>query len=519
MGSWFKDQADKLARATQQHVSELQQSASQLAGGVFEISTNVGDPKNVEFADGPLGFRLEGTVVVGVEKDGQAAQLGVQVGDCLAAIGGNWLPEYEVGDVLGENEANKQAGAWMRELPRPLMMTFFPPMKQAQASDNTEHEIFAIGDMEDDHDEAGTPDAGNQGKPSKPAEEVQTQSCAMGADTSDALAAAEARERLLAEEVARLRKTLKDKELAAAETTRLKAAAVEAAVEEMKSTMQELLKEKDEILARAEASERQSAQLTNQIQGFQAAHEAEIELLREEQRKQESEHHQETQRAQDEHASELGRVLKELEQAKSAAEEGQREAAAQTARAEAAIESAAAAAAEAVLAKQNVGYTLAAASAGCDVAGAATGPLQERIRVLEDQCSSLQEKLNSQPAIFHMAPSLDLEAGGLGLMQRRPSWEPWLASSIGAHAAARFVTLYRVPGTGLRTFTQRLLRRDLWLCVFYAHLLVLYAIAASSFANVTPLADPGAVVEGVGSGVTLQGGALISMKAATDVPR
>jgi len=45
----------------------------------------------------------------------------------------------------------------------------------------------------------------------------------------------------------------------------------------------------------------------------------------------------------------------------------------------------------------------------------------------------------------------------------------------------------------LRNFTKRLLKRDAWLWMFYAHLLFLYAIAASSYVEVLPLADGSAV--------------------------
>merc|ERR1712187_539686 len=37
-----------------------------------------------------------------------------------------------------------------------------------------------------------------------------------------------------------------------------------------------------------------------------------------------------------------------------------------------------------------------------------------------------------------------------------------------------------------RSFTQRLLKQDAWLLVFYAHLFVLYVVSASCLANTIP---------------------------------
>ena len=73
--------------------------------------------------------------------------------------------------------------------------------------------------------------------------------------------------------------------------------------------------------------------------------------------------------------------------------------------------------------------------------------------------------------------------------RERPGWEVWLAANAGAHATALLVTAHQLLLTALRSFLERLLRSEAWLWVFYAHLLVLYALAAWS--SVATSADAG----------------------------
>jgi len=136
-----------------------------------------------------------------------------------------------------------------------------------------------------------------------------------------------------------------------------------------------------------------------------------------------------------------------------------------------------------------------------------TSALHERINQLERQNRKLQKKLENRPIIFQSTPSgsgpLNLEAG----QPQRQSWEPWLLTLVGpvarklrlapgwerrvSSAAAPLCTRLEQP---LRNFTQRLLRHDAWLWVFYVHLLILYAVVASC-AAASGSANPGSPAE------------------------
>lgn len=91
--------------------------------------------------------------------------------------------------------------------------------------------------------------------------------------------------------------------------------------------------------------------------------------------------------------------------------------------------------------------------------------LHERIELLEKRCSTLQNRLNSRPIIYQASGTdgpdpLLLESGS--------------GSSDGSSSIVR-----RLVEHVLRNFTKRLLKRDAWLFIFYAHLIVLYAISGS----------------------------------------
>merc|ERR1719326_659557 len=106
--------------------------------------------------------------------------------------------------------------------------------------------------------------------------------------------------------------------------------------------------------------------------------------------------------------------------------------------------------------------------------------LYDRINLLERRCCYLQGKVNVRP-LAKVNPNADLSVES-GIVER-PDWEAWLASKIGAKGADLVVFMYCFMDAWLRKFTQRLLRRDMWLWVFYAHLLVLYTIAGSCYAE------------------------------------
>jgi len=126
MDSWLKAKAEQLAQTAQQHLTDLEQSASQLTQGVLQHveSSAPSHHKDIEFGAGPLGFRLEGTLVVIVEESQQAGALGVEVGDRLVAVDGYEVPTFEPDDVEGEQRAKKLIKKWMREMPRPATLTF-----------------------------------------------------------------------------------------------------------------------------------------------------------------------------------------------------------------------------------------------------------------------------------------------------------------------------------------------------------------------------------------------------------
>merc|ERR1712060_92292 len=58
---------------------------------------------------------------------------------------------------------------------------------------------------------------------------------------------------------------------------------------------------------------------------------------------------------------------------------------------------------------------------------------------------------------------------------------PWLVSTLGPRVGEVALGLYMALDAALQRLTQRLLKRDMWRWVFYAHLLVLYTIAASCY--------------------------------------
>jgi len=104
--------------------------------------------------------------------------------------------------------------------------------------------------------------------------------------------------------------------------------------------------------------------------------------------------------------------------------------------------------------------------------------LYTQMALLEKRCSTLQKKLNARPIVFSATGGdnpLHLESAGGSA-----------STGCGGGRGASLKALRLCIERPLRIFTQRLLRHDAWLLIFYTHLLVLYAIAASWFATVTP---------------------------------
>merc|ERR1711920_134244 len=117
-----------------------------------------------------------------------------------------------------------------------------------------------------------------------------------------------------------------------------------------------------------------------------------------------------------------------------------------------------------------------------------TVALYDRIGALERRCRMLQKKLDARPIIYQSSKPghgpLNLEAG----MDSQPVWEPWIRSHLPSKAADTAACCCRLVEQPLRRFTQRLLRNDAWLYLFYVHLLVLYTVAASCMASGAPVA-------------------------------
>jgi len=100
--------------------------------------------------------------------------------------------------------------------------------------------------------------------------------------------------------------------------------------------------------------------------------------------------------------------------------------------------------------------------------------------------------------------TLRSDAGMLGPEEspgREEAWlsvalQNWITSRLGPRAGFVGTQLFEALDQALRGFTQRLLRRDMWLYMFYAHLLVLYTISASCYAQSSTI-DSGAPVDSI----------------------
>lgn len=150
----------------------------------------------------------------------------------------------------------------------------------------------------------------------------------------------------------------------------------------------------------------------------------------------------------------------------------------------------------------------------------AVSALYDRIDRLQWQCNTYKKQLDARP-IMCEAPGYDEDEESLGPLARvgqggarrsRPSWEAVLRRAVGPLARRvglpdgweqRLGDLAVQPIVGcveqaLRKFTQRLLRRNAWLWLFYAHILVLYAIIASCIAATTTAAGmPDSAADGI----------------------
>eukprot|EP00927_Polykrikos_kofoidii_P068180 TRINITY_DN63550_c0_g1_i1.p1 TRINITY_DN63550_c0_g1~~TRINITY_DN63550_c0_g1_i1.p1 ORF type:complete len:677 (+),score=141.18 TRINITY_DN63550_c0_g1_i1:59-2032(+) len=104
--------------------------------------------------------------------------------------------------------------------------------------------------------------------------------------------------------------------------------------------------------------------------------------------------------------------------------------------------------------------------------------LYSRINHLEQRCVGLQKKLKSRPIVCQTFRG-DNSSGTTGAGSI--SWEPQLRATLGPLASSLVVRLYRGPDKMLRRFTARLLDNGSYLWLFYLHIAILYVIASSFF--------------------------------------
>lgn len=594
------------AQAAQEQVNELKMGALELAedlaGAAPTSSLNSSGHKEVEFRDGPLGFRLEGTMVVSVEPNSQASKLGVEAGDRIAMVAGYAVPDFDPDDEEGEEKAAKVVKKWLKEMPRPSSLSFVPVAAEEEEEDvqNAQDEALAdsadpltSGDMLADlsadaafdegcREAAPTSDADKanlkalmqlasewqqqdeSAEAAHPADmqalqadlrheqeerrqlaielqrmrkdksqatasmqsmkathakkvaELQAQLSSMKeehkkallsasageADNYSALEAAEAREKVMEEELSRLRKAVESSEQAAA-----KAEATRARESEDLRTR---VAEQEE---RARVAEARTEALASELQGFCQAHDAELELLRGERADLERRQSEQKQAHEDRFKEAQEKAAEELAEVKRQVDEAWRVAAEHKAAVRAAEAEAAAAALEASTARNEASRSSLQARADQpfrdidlgdddDATKAPRGPahgdaaasgdsmaLYQRIDMLERRCVSLQKKLNSRPVVFQNPVGSGGDDTEMGRSWQRPKWELGLVSVCGPKVGAVAVAGYTAVHEILRAITRKLLKQDALLWLFYAHLLFLYVIAASSYAEITPVQD------------------------------
>jgi len=622
MDTWLKAKAEKLAQTAQQHLNDLEQSASQLTQGVLQHveSSAPSHHKDIEFGAGPLGFRLEGTLVVTVDEGQQASTMGVEVGDRLVAVDGYEVPNFCPDDVEGEQRAKKLIKKWMREMPRPATLTFASSVlshlegveesclpnedmnmtQHAQVTDahaqrhttaesQTENEtvcaktfsavaVSTAGaevhesreeDADDcqridlvdahtgqavtgehsfnavDHHEGKAQSSGVRSPP-KGVSQRDThldwpQSSADGAEQQAAelphgmegqeavgreldqarhqveqlqrellserrqqsasqkkILELQKRERVLADEVTRLGQSLLNAGHAAMQTALDKAAAAEAQVRELEArsadlenTVKELTARATEAESRASCAEQDVVVLKPQLERYHEVHEAEIDMLQKEHAKQLASQQGDFEGrlldVQQQAAQDLDKARQEVSKAERSVEEHR-------AAAEAARVDAQAAAVEARAAREAAAEVVPKPLCGNDEQDQiGTGLTPQSDAFFERRGRPVQQKrtTRSDASICDLGQSPGQEEAWLAV-----ALQNWMTSRFGPRVGFVGAQLFQAVDQALRGFTQRLLKRDMWLYVFYAHLLVLYTISASCYAQSSTI-DSGAPVDSI----------------------
>ncbi|CAJ1381014.1 unnamed protein product [Effrenium voratum] len=516
MDTWIKSKADQFAQAAHQHVSAVHQSASKLAEGVLDSVGGAPDDfrKDLEFREGPLGFTLEGDLVVAVAADSQAAQLGVEIGDRLVKVDGYEVPSYESG--FEEQRARALIAKWLKEMPRPGILTFELP--ESDVEDGIPESPRNDADSQTDASGAAKAGAGvlqaelqrvqeQRKKLAAELQESQERGAALQAELEAArkdlaptarraqeleeqLQCAKAQNKELlaavnvgsAEELTRLQRALADAE----EAARARTSAAERLQTQQAQEVKSLAARLWEAEAALAASRQQVEPLEQELQGFRQAHEVELELLQKEQERLQEQKQQELQELQGQLEEqrlkaevEMQTMREELQRSQDLLAEAQVNAAAAAVEARAAR---LAPPAEAPVAVPAAGEELEDEELRPLDNFAEVADLRKRINLLETRCASLQRRLRSEALGSGPRPS------------SRPGWELKVAAAAGPRCAALAVAVHGVALGSLRGFTERLLKSEAWLWVFFAHLVVLYTIAGScSFSSASLDAGRGAV--------------------------
>lgn len=339
------------------------------------------------------------------------------------------------------------------------------------------------------------------------------------AAASETLEASHKREQAVKEELDRLRQSIEaggQTAQASAEAAGRRAAEAEGRVAELQATIARQKTEAEDLVykrgaadLRAETSELQVDSLRRQFAGFREAHETEVELLTKDHQMRETLHKGRldeqdrlSKEKEEEAAAEIEKFREELDVSRRA-EAAQRKAAdVASYQAEAAAIELAAAKREAQKAAERLPRALdgdgqpeapgdLSAFSSCLRTPGATKEvvaLYDRIDHLETRCSSLQKRLNARPIVNPgNVNQLPVDYGA--------AFELFVTSLAGPRVGTLAAKVYGVPDGWLRSFTQLLLRKDLWRWAFYAHVVILYTVASGFFAQAA--LDPGSPVDSI----------------------
>ncbi|CAE7191533.1 unnamed protein product [Symbiodinium natans] len=468
METWLKSKADQLAQAAQDHVSAVQQSASKLVA--FDAARASEDLKDLEFRDGPLGFTLEGSLVVAVQPSTQAERLGVEIGDRLVKIDGYEVPRYETD--FEEQRARKVIAKWLKEMPRPAILTFELPEQddeetngpcgadlperseevpkagavqvlQAELQRIQEERKKLAAELKDSQETCGQlvaqveslkkESAPNLRRLSEMEEQVQT----LRTQNKELVSAVNASSASRTdEEMLKLRQALaatQEASQAAVQAAQAETAAAEQKCQQQAQEVKSLMLQLADVTACAESRKLQIEPLEKELQGFRAAHEAELDLYREEQERRNGQHRHELEELQHRLEEQELKAEKDRQEAQTELQRSKEALLEAKVNAEAAAVEAAAARHEAEALRSvhrpepdslnpepdgiEVGATpeMPAPAIGDLWDGSQVLEMQKRINLLESRCATLQRRLRSQDALtgVNMRPSWELRLAAL----------------------------------------------------------------------------------------------------------